>query len=109
MSSRAFSSLKERIEKSAHSQERKERLLSLVSSLEAELDEVSRTSSQDARSIASFAEASMTEATRDTPHQEALKHSLIALGLSVKRVEAEYPETVKLVNAISMMLSNTGI
>ncbi len=90
-------------------EERKQELLNLVSTLEAEINELSKTRGEDAQSIAAFTDVSTLEATRSQQNPELLKHSLGGLSSSVEGLEKSHPRLVNIVNSICSTLSNLGI
>jgi hypothetical protein len=87
----------------------KQELLSLVGELKKEVGVLADTHREDARSIASFAETSVHEATRGERNEELLNHSLEGMKLSVRRFEVSHPKLVGLVDAISRTLWEIGI
>ncbi len=89
--------------------ERREELLQLLTQLKAEVGELSKTHTEEARSIAGFAELSTYEATRTEQNPELLNISLRGLSSSVAGFEESHPRLVQVVNAISSTLSNLGI
>ena len=84
-------------------------LIGLIDTLKGEIDSLSKTNSNDARSIIGLAEASTNEAMRENPRPEVLEPSLDALTHSVKTFEVSHPSLVRVVNSICMMLSDIGI
>lgn len=91
------------------SSERRDELLQLLGNLENEVDELSRTHSEQAQSIARFAQLSAHEATRDKPQPKLLDLSLQGFRSSVDGFEKSHPKLVQVVNTISHTLSNLGI
>ncbi|MBM3804063.1 MAG: DUF4404 domain-containing protein [Acidimicrobiia bacterium] len=91
------------------SQEQRAELLGLVSTLKAEVGELSKTHSEQAQSITGFTEMSTHEATRKERDPQLLKISLKGLSASVEGFETSHPRLVEIVNAISLMLSNSGV
>ena len=89
--------------------EKKQELLSLVAELKKEADVLAETHHEDARSIASFTETSVREATRGERNEELLSHSLEGMKLSVRSFEVSHPKLVGLVDAISRALWEIGI
>jgi hypothetical protein len=89
--------------------DRKRELLQSLSTLKGEVDKLSRTHDEEARSIAGFAQLSAHEATRQQQNPESLQHSLEGLRSSVEGFEKSHPQLVRIVNNISNMLSNLGI
>jgi hypothetical protein len=102
--------IRERIEATPSlSGERKDELTALISTLESEVGELSKTHGEAAESIADFANISTREATRPKPNPEVLEHSLGGLSASVEGFEKSHPRLVQIVNNISSTLSNLGI
>lgn len=89
--------------------ERRRELLELVGTLKSEVGELSKTHSEQAQSIAGFAEVSAHEATRAEQNPRLLRLSLEGLSSSVQELEKSHPRLVRIVNAISNTLSNLGI
>jgi hypothetical protein len=89
--------------------ENKSELLTLVSTLKVEIDELSKTHNEQAESITGFAALSTHEATRQEKNPELLKLSIEGLGSSVRDFESSHPRLVNVVNDICSMLSNLGI
>jgi hypothetical protein len=89
--------------------ENKAELLHLLSTLKAEIAELSHTHVEDAESIAGFTNVSAYEATRDEKKPELLKLSLDGLSSSVTGFEKSHPKLVDAVNRICTTLSNLGI
>jgi len=90
-------------------EDRRQELLGLLRTLKAEVDELSQTHGEQARSIAGFTELSTHEATRVDQNPELLDLSLKGLSSSVSGFEQSHPKLVRIVNAISQTLSNLGI
>lgn len=90
-------------------EDRRAELLQLVATLKGEIEQLSQTHSEDAQSIAGFAELSAYEATRSTQNPELLRLSLQGLDSSVGEFEKSHPQLVRIVNSISQTLSNLGI
>ena len=91
------------------SDERRSELMELLRQLKSEVGKLSRTHSEQAESIASFAELSTHEAIRKEQNPQLLKQSLEGLTSSVEGFEESHPRLVQLVNGISNTLSNLGI
>ena len=89
--------------------ERRRELLQLLNTLRAEVAKLSRTHSEQAESIAGFAELSTREATREQQNPQLLDLSLKGLNSSVQEFERSHPQLVQIVNTISNTLSNLGI
>lgn len=84
-------------------------LLQLLSSLEREIAELSKTDKEHAESIAGFAQTCTHEATRRDKDENLLNISLNGLSSSVSELEMSHPKLVETVNRISYILSNMGI
>ena len=84
-------------------------LLKLLGQLRGEIASLSKTHQEQAESIASFAEVSAQEATRETKNPETLRHSISGLESSVGEFEKTHPQLVGIVNRIAGMLANMGI
>ncbi|MBU6398771.1 MAG: DUF4404 family protein [Verrucomicrobia bacterium] len=89
--------------------DRKAELLRLLSRLRAEIEPLSRTDADQARSIAAFTEISTHEATRVEQRPRQLSLSLAGLASSVEGFEQSHPRLVQVVNTISTMLANSGV
>jgi hypothetical protein len=87
----------------------KAELLELLGKLKGELDALSKTDRADAGSLAGLAQVSTSEAIRENPRPEVLEPSLDAMRGLVKSFEVSHPSLVRVVNSISMMLSDIGI
>lgn len=92
----------------ADTPERRE-LLQLLGELRSEVNALSETHDDEARTIAGFADISAREATRGGANSEALKHSLGGLEASVTEFEQSHPSLVAVVNRVCTALSNLGI
>ena len=84
-------------------------LLKLLGQLKTEVGELSKTHQEQAESIASFAEISAREVTREERNPGLVEHSIGGLELSVEGVEKSHPQLVAVVNRIASMLANMGI
>jgi hypothetical protein len=102
--------VKEKIEKSNSIKENsKKELLSLLSVLQSEIEQLAKTDSDHAESIVSFTRASAHEAMRKEKKPNLYKLSLDGMAESVAGFEESYPRLVEVVNSISTTLSNLGI
>ena len=102
--------IKAKIQKeSSVTNEMKNELLGLLSVLESEITNLSKTDSEHAESITGFIERSTHEATRRKRNPELLKLSLAGLTESVKGFEASHPVLVEKINNNCTALSNMGI
>ena len=90
-------------------EERRRELIQLLATLKSEVDELSQTHDDEARSIAGFTQVSAHEATRETRNPQLLDLSLQGLRSSVEGFEKTHPKLVQIVNSISNTLSNLGI
>jgi hypothetical protein len=84
-------------------------LLKLLGQLKTEVGALSTTHQEQAESIASFAEISTREATRQARNPELIEHSISGLESSVGGIEKSHPNLVAVVNRIAGMLANMGI
>jgi hypothetical protein len=89
--------------------DKRRELAELLATLKSEVAELSKTHSEQAQSIAGFAELSAHEATRLEQNPELLKLSVTGLSTSVEEFEKTHPKLVQIANAISNTLSNLGI
>lgn len=89
--------------------EKRRELMELVARLKEEVQSLSQTHADDARSIAQFAALSTHEATREEIKPPLLEFSLRGLERSVKGFESSHPKLVDVVNRICTALSNLGI
>ena len=89
--------------------ETKHELLTLLAELKAEVAPLSTTHSENAETIARFADASVHEATRNERDAEQTAAALSGLSGSVEGFEASHPRLVQIVDRIALTLSNMGI
>jgi hypothetical protein len=89
--------------------EQRAELLKLVGQLKTEISSLSETHQEQAESIASFAEISAQQATREARNPKLLEHSIGGLESSVRELETSHPRLVAVVNRIASMLANMGI
>ncbi|HVN95500.1 MAG TPA: DUF4404 family protein [Syntrophorhabdaceae bacterium] len=87
----------------------KTELLGLLSKLNTEISELSKTDMEHAESITGFAQTSTHEAIRKQKDRELLDLSLKGLTSSVGELETSHPNLVEIVNRIAHVLSNMGI
>ncbi len=87
----------------------KTELLQLLSSLQNEISELSKTDREHAESITGFTQTSTHEAIRKDKKEDLLNLSLKGLTSSVDELETSHPKLVEIVNRISHILSNMGI
>src|ERR1700728_505672 len=76
-------------------------LLKLLGQLKTEVGELSKTHQEQAESIASFAEISAREVTREAPNPQLIGHSIGGLESSVDGFEKSHPGLVAVVNRIA--------
>jgi hypothetical protein len=84
-------------------------LLKLLATLKSEVTALSKTHPEEAESITGFAQVSAHEATRKDRNATLLSVSVKGLTSSIEGFETSHPELVRIVNRISIMLSNLGI
>ena len=89
--------------------EQRAELLQLLEKLRAEINDLSKTHSEQAQSIAGFTELSTHEATREEPNPELLNLSVKGLSSSVAEFEETHPKLVGVVNRLCTILANMGI
>ncbi len=89
--------------------ESKMELLNLLSALQTEIENLSKTDVDHAESIVSLAQVSAHESTRKEKNPRLHKLSLEALAASVEGFDASHPRLVQLINSICTSLSNLGI
>lgn len=90
-------------------EDKRAELLALVNRLKEEVQTLSQTHADDARSIAQFAALSTHEATREEVKLPLLDTALQGLARSVQGLESSHPRLVDVVNRICTTLSNLGI
>ena len=89
--------------------ESKTELLNLLAALRSEIAALPSTRDDEARSIATFAEASAHEATRNSPKPQLLEAALSGLTGSVEEFETSHPDLAAVLNRLAAVLSNMGI
>ena len=89
--------------------ETRNELLGLMATLRSEVETLSKTHAEQARSIAGFTTVSTHEATRETKNPELVDLSLRGLASSVAGFEDSHPKLVEVVNRVCTSLSNLGI
>lgn len=87
----------------------REELLSLVTSLKAEVAALVNTHEDNAHSIAQHADASILQATKIDKDPETTGAAIEGLTASVEGFEASHPQLVSTVNRIAITLSQMGI
>jgi hypothetical protein len=89
--------------------DRKAELLTLLTTLKTEINQLSQTDQDQAQTITGFAQVSAHEAIRDEKNPQLLKLSLDGLSASVEGFEQSHPKLVDIVNRICTTLSNLGV
>jgi len=84
-------------------------LLHLLASLRSEIAALPSTNEDEARSIATFAEASAHEATRSARKPQLLEAALNGLTGSVEEFETSHPDLAAVLNRLAAVLSNMWI
>ncbi len=87
----------------------KTELLHLLSTLKAEMATLATTHAEHAASITGFTEVSIHEATRQDKKPHLMDLAVQGLQSSVAELEGSHPRIVELVNALSLLLSNSGV
>jgi hypothetical protein len=91
------------------SSEKREELLKLINTLKSEVDTLDKSHSADLKSMATYTESTLHEATKDEIDEELLKHSLEGMAISVRKFEVSHPKMVGLINTIGQRLADIGI
>ena len=91
------------------SPENRSDLLNLLADLKAQVEMLSQTNEEGARSVTTFAHASAHEATRPDKNPQELESALEGLTTSVVGLESSHPKLAEVVNRIAVVLSNMGI
>jgi hypothetical protein len=91
------------------SKESKTGLLGLLTVLKHEVNELSKTNTEQAESISGFVERSTREVMRLEKNPDLIKHAIEGLAASVKGFEATRPILTENVNYIVNALANMGI
>lgn len=105
-----ISNIETRIKGTSSIEERdRDELLQLLTVLEDEVTELSKTHPECAESITGFTQVSTHEATRTRKNPQLMKLSLTGLSSSAEEFESSHPQLVAVVNKISMILANMGI
>ena len=91
------------------SEKRRQELLQLLQTLRAEVSRIPEARSEQAQSIAGFAQVAAHEASRAEQNPELLDLSIKGLTSSVTGFEETHPRLVQIVNNISQALANIGI
>src|SRR5580658_2628075 len=81
-------------------------LLKLLGQLKTEVTSISATHGEQAESIASLAEVSTFEATRESKNPQVLQHSIGGLQSSVEEFETSHPGLAGVVNRIANLLAD---
>lgn len=102
-------SIENKVRKADIRKEDKVELLDLLSTLEAEMLDLSRTHPEEAESIAGFTQLSAHEATRGERNEELVRLSTKGMISSIEGFESTHEELVRIVNSIAYILSNMGL
>jgi len=89
--------------------ESKAELLNLLAALRSEIATLPSTQEDEARSIATFTEASTHEATRSSVRPQLLEAALSGLKGSVEEFETSHPDLAAVLNRLALVLSNMGM
>ena len=87
----------------------KQELLKLLSTLETEMIDLSKTHPEEAESIAGFTQVSAHEATRGQRNEQLVHLSIKGLTSSIEGFENTHEDLVRIVNSIAYILSNMGL
>ncbi len=87
----------------------KKELLNLVSTLNAEVLQLSKTHPEHTQSITKLTEMSIHEAIQEERDAKLLRSSLQRLSTSVEGFEGSHPKLVGIVSSLCLALSNVGI
>lgn len=87
----------------------KAELLRLLTTLQSEIAALEHTHAEHAESVVGFTERSTSEVIRYTKNPQLVDLALRGLSASVEELEVSHPQLVNIVNAISVLLSNSGI
>jgi hypothetical protein len=99
-----------RLKESANIPEaKKTELLDLLAALKNEVSTLPSSHEEDARSVATFMDASAHEATRAEKRPKLMEASTNGLTASVEAFEASHPKLAQVVNQIAVSLSNMGL
>jgi hypothetical protein len=90
-------------------EEDKQELLKLLSTLETEVLDLSKTHPDEAESITGFTQVSAHEATRGQRNEQLVHLSIKGLTSSIDGFESTHEELVRIVNSIAHILSNMGM
>lgn len=90
-------------------EETRNELLGLLESLKTEIEKLSETHEEDAKSIARFADISTLEATRAERKPQLVDAALSGLNSSIETFETTHPSLTQIVNRLAVVLSNVGI
>ena len=110
MINETIAKIEERLQNNAAlSPEQRADLLRLLTTLKAEMGNLSADEPEKAQSIAGFTAVSTHEAMREQRNPELVDLSLKGLAQSVHGFEDSHPKLVQVVNSICTTLSNLGI
>jgi len=86
----------------------KDLIMNLLDTLKVEVNELSKSHSEEAESIVGFIERSTYESIRKKKNPTLLNLSIQGIGESVKEFEASHPKLAETVNFLSSALANSG-
>ncbi len=102
--------LKEKVQKNESlNPDNKTELLNLLTSLDSEITELSKSKAEHAENIVGHIERSTHEALKDEKDPPLLKKTLEGLSDSVKGFEVSHPVLVEDVNYWATVLANMGL
>jgi len=89
--------------------ETRSELLNLLGGLKVEIESLSKTNEEDARSIARFADVSTHEATRENKKPQLVNAAVGGLSSSIENFETSHPNLTQIVNRLAVVLSSLGV
>jgi hypothetical protein len=104
-----LSHIEESIRRIKAEKSKKKELLVLFATLRSEVDVLTRTHKDEAKSIAGFAGVAAHEAARGESSGRLLEISLEGLSSSAKGFELSHPKLVEAVTELCLLLSRMGI
>ncbi len=102
-------SIEDKVKNADIREEEKGELLKLLSTLETEVLDLSKTHPEAAESIAGFTQVSAHEATRGQRNEQLVHLSTKGMTSSIEGFENTHTELVRIVNAIAHILANMGL
>jgi hypothetical protein len=83
-------------------------IMNLLDTLKVEVNELSKSHSEEAESLMGFIERSTHESSRKKKNPNLIKLSIAGISESVKEFEASHPKLAETVNFLSSALANSG-